>query len=134
EDLLDDDRDRALGEQRPGIAVLERVVDLHPRQELEGEDGFAARVFVDEGIATNAAPLEVARKAAGVLGLDGEVELAGDGAIELRDEPGRRVDPALGDGAFNERREAVQKLEIAGDGAGDAGALDLDDDLFRTLR
>ena len=71
-------------------------------------------------------PFETIRLAEGVH-MIGEFDLAVvHRVVELLYEPHRRVDPALGDGTLDERRERVQQVEIAGDGAGDARALHLD--------
>jgi hypothetical protein len=79
-------------------------------------------------------PAKFLREALGVLGLEREVELGGDGAVELIDEGARRVDLRLGDGALDEREQGVEQLEIARDGLAHARALHLDDDVLGAPR
>ena len=76
---------------------------------------------------------EVLSEARRVLGFGREVELARDRAIELLDQPDRRVNATFRNRALDQSREGVEQIEVAGDGFGDPRALNLDHHLARAV-
>ncbi len=132
EDHLDDHPDARLRDARALMTVIpDRLIDLGAREELEREHLLRRRLPVHLREAHARMPVEVLRELDGVVGLLLEVELAGDRAVELIDEPDRRVEARFGNGPLHQRRERVEDLHVARNRDARAWTLDLDDHLAR---
>ena len=127
EDHLDHQPDGGLGDGGSRESCGDRRLDLLPVEELEREHVPARGLAIDLREADVPFVGEVQGEALGVVGLDLEVELAHDRAVELVHETDGRIDLRLGDRALDRRRHHVEELEIARDRVADAGALHLHD-------
>src|SRR5512145_1812190 len=92
EDLLDHHFDRNGGNRASGDAVTDSVIELSSVEVLQREHALARSFAVYNRKAHLRKLLEVPREAAGVFGLDREVEFFVYGVIELPHQGFRRID------------------------------------------
>ena len=123
---LDDDPDGVASDALAIIAGGDGLGQLLAVEKLQAEDAPRRGQAVDAGEADMRVAGEVFAEALGVLGLLPEIELGEDGALELLHHAHRVENAQLLDRAVDDLGQDVKQLEVAFDGAFDAGALHLD--------